>query len=160
MRPSVFLIFLVIFFYQCETKTRPVNESVDSQAKSDQSISLQTSEGLKNKETQKTFRLEKKEAEPQAMAAEKDVLKGYFAYAADAALFYPCGASERVSVIGEGDYLTMERTYTRFENLEFAEKVYVELVGTYKVGKGMEGRSEKQLVVQEFLGFERGKKCE
>lgn len=148
-----FLSFLLfpIFFLQCDNPKVTMDNKEDS-------IKKEVKE-LKTTESAKTFRLERKQPKEQASSAKKPTMTGYFVYAADAAIFFPCDGNDRFPVLMEGDYLKMEKTYTRFENLDFAEKIYAKVIAEYKMADGMEGGQKKHLVIKEFLGFERGKKC-
>jgi len=129
-----------------------------------------TNKALKTtKEDVKTFRLEKKtplskeEEETitfnKATSKKEPSMTGYFRYAADAALFYPCGEEKGIPVAMEGDYLKIERAYLKFEKLEFAEKVYANIIGEKTMAVGMDDKRREHLLIKEFLGFERGKKC-
>ncbi|MFT4762008.1 MAG: hypothetical protein ACI9XO_003945 [Paraglaciecola sp.] len=155
MYRNIALLLLPIFFFQCENPKVNVEEQTEEVAK-------ETPKGFAVKKDQKTFKLERKKPANKIAAsrtAKQPNMTGYFVYAADAAIFYPCGSSKHYPVSGNA-YLELEKAYMGFEDRGFAEKIYVKIIGEYDIQPGMEGRREKQVVISEFLGFERGKNCE
>lgn len=153
MYQKLALLLITLFFFQCENAKVKVDEQAEE-------LPIAASKDLAVKTGEKTFRLERKSTPKQsAKLAKQPNMTGYFVYAADAAIFYPCGTTERYPVTGDA-YLQMEKEYMRFEDLKFAEKVYAELIADFNMGEGMESGREKYIVVDEFLGFERGKNCE
>lgn len=154
----IFLILTTFLFFQCGNSKVKVDDGSDA-------TPIETKNApVKNLATQndsKTFRLERKSpaAKSPKTTAKSPNMTGYFRYAADAALFIPCGEEKGMPIVMEGDYLKMEKAYLRIENLEFAEKVYAKVIATKKNRKDMEGKEKPHLVISEFLGFERGKKC-
>ena len=153
MYQKLTLLILTLCFLQCENAKVKVDEQTEE-------LPIAAANDLTVKTGEKTFRLERKNTPKQsAKAVKQPNMTGYFVYAADAAIFYPCGTTERYPIMGDA-YLQMEKEYMRFEDLKFAEKVYVELIADFNMGEGMESGREKYVVVKEFLGFERGKNCE
>ena len=150
------LLSFAVFFFQCENAKVKVDDESEV-------VSKNTQKELPVKKDEKTFKLERKKPKNQPAAAARTIkqpnMTGHFVYAADAAIFFPCGTTERYPVAGDA-YLEMEKAYMKFEDLKFAEKVYVKIIGNFEMQPGMEGGREKHVVVNEFLGFERGKNCE
>lgn len=142
---------------------------VDDGSETDVETATTPIKQLKTGKEAKTFRLEKRNPPAQgektivkkqeAISKKQPNMTGYFRYAADAALFYPCGQEKGMPVAMDGDYLKTEKAYLRIEKLEFAEKVYVNIIGEKTMAIGMDDKRREYLLIKEFLGFERGKKC-
>jgi len=157
MRQILFLLTLTFLFSQCvEEGTTTTNNGIAAPpAKQEQKAppataqqnKKATSPALKQKQT--------------AKSAFTPNIKGYFVYAADAALFYPCGEEGvKYPVIMNKAYKTLERSYTRLSDREFAEKVYVELIGELELAEGMESGQEKSLKIKQMVRMKRNTKCE
>lgn len=152
------LLLFAIFFFQCENAKVKVDEETTETTE----VPKAMTKDLAVKKDEKTFKLERKKPENKPTASrtvKQPNMTGHFVYAADAALFFPCGTTEKYPVAGDA-YLAMERAYTSLADLKFAEKVYVKIIGEFGTENDMSGEKVKHVMVNEFLGFERGKNCE
>lgn len=144
-------LFILFVLFQC---TSPSNETNDNNGVEETALE-ETQASPEPSDT----------TEPPAVNAmkseeEREVMKGYFVYAADAALFYPCGESKPIRIKGNAECTKLEKSYLRLENLDFAEKVYAELICDYNSDDSSEGKQEKQLVIKEIQSLQRGIRCE
>ena len=147
-----YFIFCLFVFFQCTSPTNETNANVIEESVAE---NLQDPEDTIDSATANAVTAK-------AMTENNggEVMKGYFVYAADAALFFPCGEKKPIPIMSNEKCLQLEKSYLRLENLDFAEKVYTELVCDYDTANNLEGRQEKQLAIKEFQNLQRGIRCE
>ena len=85
-------------------------------------------------------------------------MRGMFRYMADAANFEECLTRRRLPVLMQGDYLALERTYTRTRR-EPGAAILVTLQGRIVERAGMEGPLRPSLLVGRFTGIWPGETC-
>lgn len=120
----------------------------------------------------KTLTLLDREARPIVSSAKHDLarassfepveprlaLRGMFRYMADAANFEECLTRRKIPVLTQGDYLALERTYTRTRR-EPGAAILVTLQGRIVERVGMEGPRRPSLLVERFAGIWPGETC-
>lgn len=85
-------------------------------------------------------------------------LRGMFRYMADAAIFEECLTRRKLPVIMAGDYLALERQYTKTRR-EPGAPVLATLDGRIVERAGMEGPPRPSLLVERFRGVWPGETC-
>lgn len=90
----------------------------------------------------------------------KNILKGYFSYFADAALFIDCQTNEKYPVAMEGDYIALEKEYLNISQ-SGGEKYIVRLKGEYIERNKIEGEGRrKYLIVNKFIEIFPNQTCD
>jgi len=85
-------------------------------------------------------------------------MRGRFRYLADAAIFEECMTRRKLPVLTQGDYLAVEKTYTRTRR-EPGEPILATLQGRIVERAGMEGPPRPSLLVERFGGLWPGETC-
>lgn len=89
----------------------------------------------------------------------KNILKGYFSYLADAALFIDCETNEKYPVAMQGDYITLEKEYLNVVDTA-GQKVIVTLDGEYADLDKIEGEGKRKfLIVNKFIEIQPNDSC-
>ena len=89
----------------------------------------------------------------------KDSIKGYFSYLADAALFTDCKTNKKYPVLMEKDYLKLERAYLDADKNP-GENILVEIVAEIQTRPKIEGEGEREFIlVMEFINIFPNEKC-
>jgi len=84
---------------------------------------------------------------------DKNELKGFYSYMADAAIFYDCESGNKYSVAFEGDNIALEKAYLEVSENP-GEKILVTLNGHFISRNKMEGSgTEDVLVVTKFINI-------
>lgn len=88
-----------------------------------------------------------------------NILKGYFSYMADAALFVDCETNEKYPVAMKGDYITLEKEYLKVAETA-GQKVIVELEGEYADLDKIEGEGKRTfLIVNKLIELQPNQTC-
>lgn len=85
-------------------------------------------------------------------------MRGMFRYLADAAIFEECLTRRKLPVIMAGDYLPLEKAYTRMRR-EPGGPILATLGGRIVEHAGMEGPPRPSLLVERFEGLWPGETC-
>jgi len=90
---------------------------------------------------------------------EKDILKGYFSYMADAAIFVDCTTNKKYPVAMEGDYITAEKEYLKIVK-NGGEKILVSVSGKIVERDRIEREGKRDfLVISKFHDFSPNENC-
>jgi copper homeostasis protein (lipoprotein) len=90
--------------------------------------------------------------------APRLAMRGMFRYMADAAIFEECLTRRKLPVLMQGDYLALEKTYTRTRR-EPGAAILATLHGRIVERAGMEGPPKPSLLVERFEGLWPGETC-
>ena len=90
--------------------------------------------------------------------APRLAMRGMFRYMADAAIFEECLTRRKLPVLMQGDYLALEKTYTRTRR-EPGAAILVTLHGRIVERAGMEGPPRPSLLVERLAGLWPGETC-
>jgi copper homeostasis protein (lipoprotein) len=90
--------------------------------------------------------------------APRLAMRGMFRYMADAAIFEECLTRRKLPVLTQGDYLALEKTYTRTRR-EPGAAILVTLDGRIVERAGMEGPPRPSLLVERLAGLWPGETC-
>ena len=90
----------------------------------------------------------------------KNILKGYFSYLADAAIFIDCETNEKYPVAMEGDYITLEEEYLKITESD-GQRILVAIDGEYIERNKMEGEGKmKYLIIEKLLNIFPNQTCD